>query len=61
MPRLAKGHKKTTDYGGREYEVLSGPHDTNDGRRKVYCIRDKGDGLVRLMGYQHFESLPDAD
>lgn len=61
MPGLAKGHRKTTSYGGREYEVLAGPFDTNDGRRKVYVIRDKGDGLVRLMGYKHFESLDDCD
>lgn len=60
MPGLAKGHRKTTDYGAREYMVLAGPFDTNDGRLKVYVIRDKGDGQVRLMGYKHFESLPDA-
>lgn len=59
MP-LKRGHKKCTPYG-RSYEVLAGPFKTNDGREKVYVIRDWHDGVVRLMGYKHLEGMEDGD
>lgn len=58
MPGLRKGHQKHTAHG-RSYEVLAGPFDTNDGRNSVYVIREKDDGLVRLMAARHLEELYD--
>lgn len=54
MSNLKKGEVKVSSHG-RKYEVVSGPHEDNAGKR--YLVLDEADGILRLESEGILEAM----